>query len=515
MRFDEAVRFGVEDATASSSVVRLHGVSGIDFSAPLVAHARETSPGAGRPGGVLFDDLFETFETGDPDLPVCVRGRGVGEVEGYGELELSLMHSKMPLYKSASTCVGYARGQRLFYSAPTVQRLKREGLLSFEGSLEQGRLLVAQMLEQDLGCKLSPADNRSAFYVDPRAQEPTAVKRILYGMSVGIAIQQAFDIFPHANPLLQDHLPPAVRFAALGKFGTDMSQDELRKLLYQVPRFFIVTGDKWPSVGRVCPTPMRVAYKAALLADWQPGHLWMLRVLIESGARLSEVVALTILDWIECSGLGTRCNAINKGSRGTVWKEIGFTASCAQDGIDFINDHRVSPIEFKRHGRRLKVEDYLQLYQDGRIDELRVPIVTTRVGGHYTRDGFYNHTFSPTMSELGILGHDPRREFVSRNLDQIHAKYWQDDVLLKTACEKLIEYMAWTAGELMLFLYSKRHRQRRSALLAASFHHVMQLDEVQAQLPDATKLLGRTPLPEFYTPNAVDRAFDEMMEGIA
>jgi hypothetical protein len=74
----------------------------IDFSRPLAPKVREPSPGAGRPGGVPFDDLFEVFETGDLVFPRCVRGRGVGEVPGYGELELSVTHSYMSRYKAAA-----------------------------------------------------------------------------------------------------------------------------------------------------------------------------------------------------------------------------------------------------------------------------------------------------------------------------------------------------------------------------------------------------------------------------
>lgn len=482
--------------------------AGVDFSAPLAPRVRAPSPGEGRPGGAPFDDVFEVFETGDADLPRCVRGKGLGEIAGYGELEFSVSHSLMPRYKSESTCVGYEQGQRLLYSAPTLQRLKREGLLSIEGSAEQARLVIAAVLEKDLGCRLSPALNQSAFYVDPRDLSPTAVKRILYGGAIGIAIQQAAEIYPHANPFLQDHLPPAVRFAEHGILGTDRSQEELRKLLYQMPRFFVVVGDKWPSSGRMVTTPMTQVYKAALLAGWSPGNLWMLRALIESGARLSEVVALTILDTIECSDGGVRCNAINKGSRGQTHKEIGWTPSCAADLVEFIDEHRVSPLEFRRYGRRLKVEDYRELYASGHHDALRVPIVPTRLGGHYTRDGFYNHVFSPTLSPLGIRGHDPRHAFVSTNLDRIFEQYWQDEHLLKIACDKLIEYMSWSTGEAMLFLYSKRHRQRRDALLAASFHSVMQVDEAAVLSP------GRTALPAFIAPNSVNDEFDRFF-GVA
>jgi len=486
-----------------------HRGNAIDFSTPLAPQVREKSPGAGRPGGVPFDDVFEVFETGDATLPRCVRGKGFGEVEGYGELELSVMHSYMPRYKAESTCVGYERGQRLFYSSPTVQRLKREGILSVEGSVDQARVLIAAMLEQDLGCKLSPADNHHAFYVDPGKLSRTAVSRILYGMAVGISIQQAFEIYPHANPFLQDHLPPAVRFAEHGMLGTDRSQDELRKLLYEMPRFFVVTGDKWPSAGRLVTTPMRTVYKAALLAGWAPGNLWMLRALIESGARLSEVVALTILDWLECSDAGTRSNAINKGSRGLIHKEIGWSPPCAGDGVEFINDHRVSPAEIKRYGRTLRLDDFRELHANGRLDELRVPIVPTRLGGHYTRDGFYNHVFAPTMAPLGVTGHDTRRAFVSNNLDMIYELYSQDEHLLKSACDKLIEYMSWSTGEAMLFLYSKRHRQRRDGLLAAAFHTVLQADEVAVLQP------GRMALPQVCTPNAFDDEFDKWMGAVS
>lgn len=495
---------GVPDggAGAVGAVRRRDAPVEIDFSRPLAPHVRERGPGAGGTGGVAFDDVFEV-------LPRCVRGKGVGEVPGYGELELSVSHSYMPRYKAESTCVGYELGQRLFYSSPTVQRMKRDGALSVEGSVDQARVLTALMLEKDLGCTLSPAENHNAFYVDPKKGSPTAVKRILYGMAVAITCQQALETYPHANPFLQDHLPPSVRFAEQGLFGTHRSQDELRKLLYEMPRYFVVVGDRWPSAGRTVTTPMRDAYEAALLAGWAPGHLWLLRALVESGARLSEIVAITILDWLEASDAGVRCNAINKGSRGRIFKEIGWTPSCAAEGVAFINEHRVSPIEARRHGRRLTVDDYRGMYASGRHEELRVPLVPTRLGGAYSRDSFYNHVFSPTMAPLGLRGHDPRHDFVSRALDKIYAMHWQDEHLLKTACQQLIDYMAWSTGEAMLFLYSKRHRQRREALLAADFHNALAIDEAAKLLP------GRMELPHFCRPSAIDEGFDAWMGAVA
>ena len=482
------------------------GGAEVDFSASMVPHVREASPGAGRPGGAPFDDLFEVVGTGDPVFPRCVRAAGLAAVAGYGELELSAIHSYMPRYKSESTCVGYEQGARLLWSAPIVQRLKAEGLMTLGDPGERVRLLVAAMLEQDLGCVLSPADNAHAFYVDPRKGSPTAVKRILHGGCVGYSILQSLELYPYANPLLQDHLPPSVRFAENGVLGTGREQDDLRKLLYQVPRYFVVVGNRWPSAGRMVTASMTDVYRAAVAAGWTPGQLLILRQLIESGARLSEIVALTILDLIEGSDFGTRSTAINKGSRGRTGKELGWTPACGMDGVTFINDHRHSPAEVARYGRRLKVDDFRELYAAGRHDELRVPVVATRLSANYTRDGYYNHVFAPTMGPLGVRGHDPRHAFVSRNLDLIYGRWWADEVMLKAATDQLVEYMAWSAGELMLFLYSKRHRQRREALLSAAFHTVIQFDEASAALAP-----GRTPVPAFCAPNRVDAEFDEWM----
>jgi hypothetical protein len=478
----------------------------IDFSTPLACTISEPSPGAGRPGGVPFDDLYEVIETGDALLPRCVRSLAADDLDGFGELDLSIMHSHMQRYRSISTCRAYEQGQRLFYSSPFVREMEQAGYLRLERSTDEARLLVATMLERDLSCRLTAAPNEHAFFVEPGSLSATAVKRILYGLCVGISIMQAFDAYPHANPMLQDHLPPAVRFAQVGSFGTKPGQEELRKMLYGAPRYFIVPNIRWNPAGRTPGVPMREAYKAALLAGWHPGHLAILRALIESGARMSEVLAVRMLDWLRCSDGGVRCDAINKGSRGQIWKEIGFTPDCAADWSTFVDDHRHSPVEFKKHGRRLRMADYRQMYADGRLDDLKVPIFTTRLGGGYTRDGFYNHVFSPTLGPLGVRGHDPRREFVSVNLDRIYARFWNDKPSLDAACQRLIDYMGWATGEAMLFLYSRRHRQKRDAIMSAAFHQSMIEEEAAKALSP-----GVAPLPSFFIPNAVSQAFDDWM----
>jgi integrase len=425
-------------------------------------------------------------------------------VPGFGELGLSASHSYMPHYKCDSTCVKYERGDRLLHSAPEVQRLLREGLYSLEDETDRARVAIGAALEKDLGCKLQAEKDK--VYVDPQSLSPTAVKNMIYGGRVGYAIRQALGIYEHANPFVQDQAPAHVRRVAHGTLSAEDGRDRLREILDRAPGYFIIVGDRWPSGGRVVTVPMVEVYRAALTAGWSARDLAIVRKLIESGARLSEVLALTPLDAIRSSDFGTRSWAINKGSRGTVWKVIGYSPECAAQDIEYINEHRSYGPELRRYGRRLTVDDFRQLYEDGRHDELRVPLYPSSKHGFLTRDGWYNGRFAPTMSPLGVRGHDPRHAFVGRNLDLIYGMYWDKEVLLKDALEHLLDYMSWSTRELMLFIYSRRHRQQRNALLSAAFHNVISADVAGAALRP-----GITPIPTACSANPIGNRFAVFM----
>ena len=210
-------------------------------------------------------------------------------------------------------------------------------------------------------------------------------------------------------------------------------------------------------------------YFCMVAADWQPRiiddpHLRQLllpafahtrdriiaRILFDSGARISEVLGLTLADWRRL-GQRERAWAMNKGSRGERVKEIWWSAETAQLLRDYINQ--------ERHlcdgtGRGL----------DTLPDSAR--IFVTNDGHPYTYKAFYaNWQRTCARVQLKITPHQLRHWYVTMALGFIAAL--PDETKRAAYRQSLIAYMGWRNPE-TIQVYDHHLRQLHYAPIHAA-----------------------------------------------
>ena len=186
-------------------------------------------------------------------------------------------------------------------------------------------------------------------------------------------------------------------------------------------------------------------YFCVIDADWHPHiiddpHLRQLllsafertrdriivRILLDSGARIGEVLGLTMNDWRRL-GQRERAFATNKGSHGERVKEIWWSTETAQLLRDYINQERHLCDE---QGRRI----------DTLPDSARMFV--TDEGDPYNYKAFYaNWRRACARIQIKITPHQVRHWYVTMALRFIGAV--PDDTKRAAYRQSLITYMGW------------------------------------------------------------------------
>ena len=167
------------------------------------------------------------------------------------------------------------------------------------------------------------------------------------------------------------------------------------------------------------------------------------RILFDSGARISEVLGLTMSDW-RSLGQRERALAMNKGSHGARVKEIWWSADTAQLLRDYINAerHRCDP-------RGYGLEDLPDV----------APLFVTDEGDPYTYKAFYaNWQGACTRAHIKLTPHQVRHWYVTMALRFIESL--SDETKREAYRQSLVAYIGWHNPE----------------TIQAYDHHLRQLD---------------------------------------
>jgi integrase len=194
---------------------------------------------------------------------------------------------------------------------------------------------------------------------------------------------------------------------------------------------------------------------------WKLRELCVSRTLFESGARVSEVVGLTALDWA-LGGFRNLLQSKNKGSFGQRTKTLMISNPTTKLYRRYFDDdmHGRAAVDLQRW----RVSTLTSLYRANPQTLERVPLFLTEQGGSLTAKLFREQYWKPALKASGIDAdpHQARHWFVTnalRNIDRTS----KDEGTRARRRQELIRYMAWNSGERTLRSYD--HLQRE-----ADFH---------------------------------------------
>jgi integrase len=223
--------------------------------------------------------------------------------------------------------------------------------------------------------------------------------------------------------------------------------------------FFRCAGREWLPQSVDDPLFPSVVYAAGREYGWGLQEFCIVRTLFESGARISEVTALTAADWA-VSGFLNQFSACNKGSLGIRTKRLVISHGLANLYRRYFDDTELGRLVRDPH--HCSMRDLQRLLSEDPSRLSSMPLFLTERGTPMTSNLFRDYYWRPALRASGIHAHphQARHWFVTNALRSIEstASSEQDQRRRK---EELIQYMKWRSGEKMLAAYEHVDRETR------------------------------------------------------
>jgi integrase len=310
--------------------------------------------------------------------------------------------------------------------------------LRFTASAAQIRNRVRDYLKEKLGCAVRPHPGGN-FTVRSKTITAASVRLFLTALKRFYTCAILKGWYADINPLawttrlaaqdrtLKPKMPPR----------SGMTLPENKRGRVPDTYFCVVSGDWRP---RIIDDPNLP--RLLLAAFERPRDRLVTRILFESGARVSEVLGLTLGDW-RSRGQRERALTTDKGSRGERVKEIWWSSTTSRALRNYINNDR------RRHDPKGQ-----------RLNDLpnSAPLFVTDNGEPYTYKAFYyNWKKACDKVDLRVTPHQARHWFVTMSLHRFESLPGDKR---ESARQALIAYMGW----------------RNPETIKAYDHHIRKLD---------------------------------------
>ena len=244
--------------------------------------------------------------------------------------------------------------------------------------------------------------------------------------------------------------------------------------------YFRCVEEEWLPKTIDDPDFPHLIYNAGKQHGWGLRELCVVRILFESGARISEVFDLTAKDWAMSQFL-TGFLARNKGSFGIRTKRLVISSATAKLCRRYFDD--------EREGRRAHDPQRLTIADLSKLDEpalAQVKLFLSERGVHGTplfSKSFRAYHWNRTLHSVGIQAnpHLTRHWFVTNALRTIERTSKDANEVLRRKTE-LVQYMAWRTAERTLKAYE--HVVRDDNFIATTLKTIHQ---TMKQREDALK----------------------------
>ncbi len=390
---------------------------------------------------------------------VVVDGRG------YPHLALTRCYQQFRQELSEGSAHTYLMALLPYFSFLETDRWRQQRQDRWDSSPESIRESVRDYLLQQLRCKV----RRYGMYeiVALSAQSPSTVRVFLSALKRFYFSVLLAGEYPHAHPLTN----PVVHL--LQEVDDDEEDSEIRRSRPKMPpesgieepqrkrssdNYFRLVDKEWipePINDPALHLRLTTGFKQASVSKRDQ---IVIRMAYESGARITEILTLTVGDWRK-RGAGREAAACNKGSHGRRVKVIRFSAETSKLLHGYVNEDRRRFDPFSRTLAQLSDQEPLFL------SARRKP---------YGYDAFIPH-WERLCKVIGVdlNVHGLRHWHVSQMLQLIH-DVAETPGEIERRKEEMVRYMAWRSPDTL-----KAYEHYFQAIHHAQMQEVLhrQLDE--------------------------------------
>jgi integrase len=360
----------------------------------------------------------------------------VVDSNGLPHRPLTIFYHELQQYVANGTARTYLNTLIPYFSYLTTDgwRLRRQDC--WESPPEAVRESVRDYLVEYLHCKAQPKDTYQLVLLTVKS--PSTVRVFLSALKQFYHIARRLGWYPYAHPLIDSvaHLMQEVeaeerQAAGLHPRMPQRSGVEDPKQQYTSDNYFKLVGDEWQPQPIDNPNLHVLLRKGFKQARISLRDQIVVRIAYESGARIREILHLTVGDWRKRGGKQETW-AFSKGSYGRRVKVIRFGKETSRMLHAYVNTER-SHVDQTR--RRLDALDDAE------------PLFLSSRGNPYDYDTFKKHWYKLCNAlKIDLNIHALRHWYVTEEIRLMceSAKEPGDIVRGK---EDLVRYMAWRSPD--------------------------------------------------------------------
>ena len=311
------------------------------------------------------------------------------------------------------------------------------------------RQTVEDYLIQQLSCQLQSA--RVGYQlIRPTAKTNSQVRIFLVALKCFYKLMKRQGYYQYQNPLVDAH---SEILAAVEEWIQENNQpprmpgisgvQEPNSRIRLTDSYYKLVGEEWiPQIIDDPTLPSQILNCGRQLKQWNLRAEVITRKLFETGGRVSEIVGLTLGDWVK-RGMKQEADTFSKGSNGLRVKFLRFSNDTAKLLRRYFNEERC-----QRDPNKYTLDNYLQLYKNGEVDLYTVPIFLTKRRTQLTPDHYRDNYWNPACKKAGINAdvHQARHWYVTMALRQIFETS-TSSAEIERRNRQLKEYMKWRSEE--------------------------------------------------------------------
>jgi integrase len=381
-------------------------------------------------------------------------------VDGSGipHLPLTVFYHEIQRFLAEGTAKTYLATLLPYFDYLTTDPWRRERKDHWDSSPDAVRESVRDFLVEQLHCKAQPRETDQLIRLTGKS--PSTVHVFLCALKQFYHLARRKEWYPYPHPLtdptanlLQEIEAEERREAEQRPRMPQRSGVEESRHRFLSDNYFKLVHETWQPHPIDDPQLHRVLRQGFPRAGMMLRDQLVIRIAYESGARIREILRLTIGDWRKRGGK-QEAWAFSKGSHGRRVKVIRWSAETSRMLLAYVNTERLA---LDRQSRRLEALD------DGD------PLFLSRRGNPYDYDSFKKHWYKLcAVLQLDLNIHALRHWFVTQEIRLIceTAKEAGD---IERGKEDLVRYMAWRSPE-TLQCYEHYFNEIRHADLQDRLH---------------------------------------------
>lgn len=361
-----------------------------------------------------------------------------------------------------------------FFDWLEIEQSSRKGHRRWDDPPEAIRQGISEYLVERLKCKVK--EHRVGFQlVSLTGGTWTTVRVFLSAIKLYYRVMQVRNYYEYSNPLVdgvsatltqtEDRLAADAGLPRVPEISGVVAPRPKQRLS---DSYFKLVGETWvPQVIDDPQFPVRIQ-AGGRIVGWHLREQCVVRIIFESGGRISEVVGLTLGDWA-ARGLLQETQAFSKGSHGKRVKFLRFSAETAKLLRRYFDTERC-----RLDSNRYRVDDYLQAAREKRADLYEVPLFLSHQGTPLRPKTFRDLYWNRACREAGIEAdvHQARHWYVTQIIRTIYETTHSESEINRRLRE-LIEYMGWKSGWETLDAYQHYFDPQRHAEIQNELHDRM------------------------------------------